>query len=143
MPKTFSGGLLLTHTAAKDTQVAVKVDNTLDRYFNDASLVSMAIGKTGKIPLTGADTIEVYMAQNNKWVAADKGESFKLTFTRASYADIALLTAEHGGAVTWIIIGCVVLVACIVGVVVWKCFCSKKKDSEDEFYYSDDLYARV
>jgi len=143
LPKSFSGGLLLTHTAAADTQVAVKVDNTVDRYFNNASLKSMAIGKTGQIPLTGAESIEVYMAQNNKWVAADKGEDFKVTFTRASYFDIAKLTAEHGGAVTWIIIGCVVLVLCIVGCIVWKCFCSGKKDEEDQFYYSDDLYARV
>lgn len=83
------------------------------------------------------------MAQNNVWAAADKGESFDLTFTRASYYDIAKLTAEHGGAVTWIIIGVVVLLACIVGVIVWKCFCHKNSDDENNFYYSDDLYARV
>lgn len=83
------------------------------------------------------------MAQNNVWAAADKGESFDLTFTRASYYDIAKLTAEHGGAITWIIIGVVILLACIVGCIVYKCFCGRPKDDEDKFYFSDDLYARV
>lgn len=46
LPHTFSGGLLLTHTAANDTTVAVKVDNTVDRYFDNNALVHMAIGKS-------------------------------------------------------------------------------------------------
>jgi hypothetical protein len=105
----------------------------------------MALGKSKQIPLTGADEIYVYMAQNQKWAAADKGEAFKLSFSRASYMDIAKLTAEHGGAITWIIIGVVVLLACLAVCILWKLgkCCFGGKGDEENMFYSDDLYARV
>jgi hypothetical protein len=141
----YSGGLLLTHMNDADTKVAIKIDSTIDRYFDNASMKSMGIGKTGKVPIYGGKSIQVYMAQNNKFVeATDKTADFDVTFTRMSYVDMGKLVAEHGGAIVWIIIAVVACLLCAVGIIVWKCFCSKKEnEGENNFYYAEDCYSRV
>lgn len=90
-----------------------------------------------------ADSIEFIMQKKSTWTDASK---FSVTYTRASYMDIAKFTAEHGGAVVWIIVGVVLVLAVCAGVIIWKmgkcCFGDKKGD-EDKFYEVEDCYARV
>jgi hypothetical protein len=87
------------------------------------------------------------MQQKSTWTTAlNTAKPFSITYTRASYADISLFTFEHGGPVVWIIVGVVVVLACIVGCVCYKmekCMCGKKKDDSDKFYAVEDCYARV
>jgi len=104
----------------------------------------MSIGKTGKVPLTGAKSISVMLQQ--KTVLDVSSDVALLTFTRASYMEMTKLVAEHGGAVVWIIIGCVVCCLIVTLACLFKCYKDRKaKENEDGdgFYNYDDLYARV
>ena len=94
-----------------------------------------------------ADAIEFIMQKKSTWTAAlDTKAPFSVTYTRASYSDIAMFTAEHGGAVVWIIVGCVVVAICCLAAILYKlgkCACGSKKDEADTFYAVEDFYARV
>jgi len=84
----------VTHTADADTNVAIQVKSgILNRYFNMLTLQSNSLGKSGKIGLLNVERVDVFMAQADKFVTAtDATNSFKVTFTRATYIDIGLLT---------------------------------------------------
>ena len=143
LPKSYAGGLIVTHTNDDATNVAVKVvSGAVDRYFTKATLKTNSFGKTGKIPLFAAKTIEVFMKQEAKFAAAsDNANDFKLTFTRATNFQLAELAAS-GGVVVWVILGCVLCVLCCVGVFLWK-KCSGSKDDADKAFYEIDNYCRV
>ena len=49
MPKTFKGGLLITHANDVDTAFAMKIDGTATTWFDNVSLKKQGIGKTGKV----------------------------------------------------------------------------------------------
>jgi len=49
MPKTFKGGLLITHANDADTNFAMKIDGTISSWFNNVSLKKQGVGKTGKV----------------------------------------------------------------------------------------------
>jgi hypothetical protein len=146
MPHEFAGGLYMSVANIDHTNVAVRVKATLDRYFDGASAQAANIGKTDKFPLLEANTIQIIMQRKSTWTEVlNTAKPFSITYTRASYAEIAKFTAENGGAVVWIIVGVVALLACIVGGVVWKCFHKKNPDktADDAFYAVEDCYARV
>jgi len=94
LPHKYSGGLVVTHTADADTNVAIQVrSGILNRYFNMLTLKSNSLGKSGKIGLLNVERVDIFMAQADKFVTAtDATNSFKVTFTRATYIDIGLLT---------------------------------------------------
>jgi type III secretory pathway component EscU len=82
------------------------------------------------------------MAQSNKYDAATfKDNTFEVTFTRMSWADITALTIVHGGVIVWVVIGVVLCLLIVCLICLWK-KCSKK-GGDHEFYYSEDSYARV
>jgi len=94
-----------------------------------------------------ADSIEFIMQKKSTWTSAlNTAKPFSVTYSRASYMDIAKFTAEHGGAVVWIIVGVVALLVVLAGCVVWKmgkCCFGDKKSADDKFYEVEDCYARV
>jgi|TARA_B110000305_G_C19185566_1_gene514118 hypothetical protein len=49
MPKTFKGGLLITHANDADTSFAIKIDGVTSTWFDNVSLKASGIGKTGKV----------------------------------------------------------------------------------------------
>ena len=87
------------------------------------------------------------MQKRSSWTEAlDHATPFSITYTRASYSDISLFTAEHGGYIVWIIVGVVaVALCCCIGILykMEKCVCGSKKDEADKFYAVEDCYARV
>ena len=148
MPHDFAGGMYMSLINDDHTNVAVKVKGSItDRYFDGISAIATNIGKQDKFPLMTADYLEFFMQQKSTWTAAlNKTKPFSITYTRASYTDIALFTAEHGGTVVWIIVGCVIVAACCLVGILWKlghCCFGKKKDDADNFYAVEDCYARV
>jgi len=49
MPKTFKGGLLITHANDADTNFAMKIDGLTTTWFHNVSLKKQGVGKTGKV----------------------------------------------------------------------------------------------
>jgi len=49
MPKTFKGGLLITHANDADTNFAMKIDGATTTWFDNVSLKKQGVGKTGKV----------------------------------------------------------------------------------------------
>lgn len=139
MPKSFDGGLRMSVDAAADnsTHYTIRVTGgAADRYFDKDTMIAAGLGNTQKVILAYADSIELVATSAT---ASDAGKNtFKVNFQRISKEGIALETLKHGGVIVWVVIGCVLLCLIIVGVIFWK-KCSKK----EEFYNSDDLYARV
>ena len=138
MPKSFDGGLLMSVDAAADnsTHYTIKVTGATDRYFDKDTMIAAGVGNTQKVILGYADSIELVATSAT---SSDAGKNtFKVNFERISKEGIAVMTLKHGGVIVWVVIGCVLLCLIIVGVIFWK-KCSKK----EEFYNSDDLYARV
>lgn len=101
----------------------------------------MSIGKTGQIPLAGANSIGIFMTQADKQTTTAAADDFSVTFTRATYLKIAEMTALHGGVIVWVIIGVVIVCLIITLICLWK-KCAHKKDEEDRFY-QEDSYMRV
>jgi len=111
----------MTQTEDKDVSYVLRVDLNVERYFTKKTTHAMSIGKTGKVPLTGASKIDV-MYQQKSSMESGTTNNFDLTFTRASYLNMTKLVAEHGGAVVWIIIGCVVCCLIITLACLFKCY---------------------
>jgi hypothetical protein len=128
LPKKYDGGIIITHKHSDATNVALRVKNDLGhRYFDGETLTSAGVGNTKKVavPLT-VSQIDVYMAQLNKYDEKKfKDNSFEVTFTRASWADITALTVVHGGMIVWVIIGSVICLLVICLICLWK-KCSSK-----------------
>lgn len=148
MPHSFAGGMYMSVVNDDHTNFAVKVDGGLTtRWFDGLSAKAANIGKQGKFPIMAADDIEFIMQKKSTWTEVlNKSTPFSITYTRASYSDIAVFTAEHGGAVVWIIVGCVVVaLCCAIGIIykMGKCCFGSKKDESDKFYAVEDCYARV
>jgi hypothetical protein len=142
---SFSGGLLLHQVVPADSSVqpVVQINNKIasknaNVLYNRASLQVLSVGKTNKIVIPYADTIEVVWT-NTQTVPAAQVDGFSLTFERKSNSELAVFTIEHGGVIVWVIIGIVVFCLLCVGIIVWKkCF-----HKEGEAFYVDDAYARV
>jgi len=136
MPKSFDGGLRMSVDTAKDSKYAIRIDGLTERYFDEDTMVAAGLGNTSKVLLSVVHSIEVVAT----FVGADdvRDPTFKVNFERISKEGMAIQTLKHGGVIVWVVIGCVLLCLIIVGVIFWK-KCSKK----EEFYNSDDLYARV
>jgi len=139
MPKSFDGGLRMSVDAAADnsTHYTIRVtDSVADRYFDKDTMIAAGLGNTHKVLLAYADSIELVATSST---SSDAGKNtFRVNFERISKEGMAVQTLKHGGVIVWVVIGCVLLCLIIVGVIFWK-KCSKK----EEFYNSDDLYARV
>jgi len=136
MPSSFDGGLLMSVVSDASTTYTLKINGVADRYFNDQTVSSASLGKTGKVVLSKVDDISMFATTS---AAADAGkDTFKVNFERISNEAMAKMVLEHGGVIVWVVIGCVLLCLIVVGVIFWK-KCSKK----EEFYNADDLYARV
>lgn len=136
LPKKWSGGLILEHTLTADTQAVVSVTQSGVNYiYNSFTLEHLAVGKTTKIVIPAADSIQVTMTATE---AQTTDSAFSLKFERQSNEALALFTLENGGVIVWVIIGIVVLCLCCVGVIVWK-KCLKKNDE----FYLEDSYSRV
>jgi hypothetical protein len=91
----------------KDTKVAVRVNAGTEVYFNNANLKLYDTVKDGRIriPLEAAESIEVFMAQKQKWglSVGDTTNDFEMTFTRATWDQISGWKPMHGWA--WMLIG--------------------------------------
>lgn len=137
LPKSWAGGLMLSHSLTDDTQAVVSITQSGASYlYNSFTLEHLAVGKTGKIVIPVADEIQVTMTATADQTA---DSTFKLTFERQSNEALALFTLEHGGVIVWVIIGIVVVCLLCVGVIVWK-KCFNKHDND---FYIEDNYARV
>jgi hypothetical protein len=64
----------------------------------------------------------------------DATDAFKVTFTRASYYDIGLITMEHGGVIVWVIIGSALCCLIICMICLWKRCTANKNDDKENFY---------
>ena len=135
---------MLSHIKPKKgegVQAVVKINNevagkNVPYLYNSLTLDKFAIGTTGKIAIFAAKSIDVTFTA---MTSEDHTSKFKVTFLRTSTADLAKLVIEHGGAVVWIIIGCVLFCLLCVGIIVWrKCFHKKSED-----FYFEDCYSRV
>ena len=84
LPNKYAGGLILTHHNNANTNVAIRVNNVINRYFNTESLITNSIGHTGKIPLSGANSVGIFMTQADKETTTKAADDFSVTFTRAS-----------------------------------------------------------
>merc|ERR1711998_138252 len=135
----WKGGLLLSHVLpTEDIQAVVKIQATdsTSYMYNSFLLDKLSVGKTNKIVIPAAHTIDVVWTNTAK---VDAGSTFEISFERQTAGQLAEFTLEHGGVIVWVIIGIVVFCLLCVGIIVWKkCF---HKDSE-AFYLEDD-YARV
>lgn len=140
LPHSFAGGLLLSATDDANTHYALRIHQlTGDRYFDAHTVKATSLGKTGKVALSNADSIEVFWNQNAAVVAADSANNFNIKVERISSAALAEMVITQGGVIVWVVIGCVLLCLIIVGVILWK----KCSGNKEEFYNADDLYARV
>lgn len=83
------------------------------------------------------------MAQADKYKQAVDGtkDKFKVTFTRATFWDIGLITIQHGGWIVWAIIGSLLCCIILFMFCLWKKCTGAKKD--DIHFYQEDFYARV
>ena len=122
----------------------MKLHATLTRYFDNKTLNKDAIGKTKKIGLFSTKIIEIFMAQADKYKEAVDGtkDTFNVTFTRATFWDIGLITIQHGGWIVWAIIGSLLCCIILFMFCLWRKCTSGKKDADDHFY-QEDIYARV
>lgn len=90
-----------------------------------------------------ADAFELIMQSSSAFTnATNTAHGFNIKVTRASYAEITMLTLEKGGVIVWVIIGIVVCILCTCAFCAWRHF-HGKKDEEDKFYQIEDNYARI
>lgn len=76
------------------------------------------------------------MQQAAKYSATkdDTKDDFIITFTRATYFDIGLITMEHGGVIVWVIIGSALCCLIICMICLWKKCTGSKNDDKENFY---------
>jgi len=104
--------------------------------YNSYTLSKLSVGKTNKVVIPAANTIDIYYTNTDALAA---GDNWDISFKRQTNGQLAEFTLEHGGVIVWVIIGIVVFCLLCVGIIVWKkCF---HKDSEA--FYLEDAYARV
>ena len=128
--------------------MAVRTDATAPRYFSQHTLKTNSVGKTGKVPIASARSVEVFMQSigTKPTTAMTADTTTSVTFTRISMVDITKLIVENGGAIVWIIIGILVCLGCLAGFLLYKmgkcCVREIEGDKENEFY-QEDCYVRV
>ena len=149
LPAKWAGGLVLTHVKNDFVNMAVHISATVPRYFSQHTLKSQALGKTGKIPIAAASSVEVFMQSGAKApaTAMTAADTTSVTFTRIGAADLALLIAKSGGAVVWIIIGILVCLGCLAGFLLYKmgkcCVREIEGEKGENEFYQEDCYVRV
>jgi hypothetical protein len=121
LPKKYAGGMVITHKNDADTKVALKVEGTIARFFDNETLKTNAIGNTGKVSLYFASSIDLFMKQQNKYTTSlDTKDQFKIVFTRETNYELGMLVLKHGGVIVWVIIGCTLLCLAIIMICLWK-----------------------
>merc|ERR1712195_420528 len=117
--------------------MAVHISATVPRYFSQHTLKSYALGKTGKIPIAAASSVEVFMQSGAKApaTAMTAADTTSVTFTRI------------GAAVVWIIIGILVCLGCLAGFLLYKmgkcCVREIEGEKGENEFYQEDCYVRV
>jgi len=109
LPSKYHGGLSVNHTADADTNVIIQVNSGLtNRYFNQDTLKSNARDhKDYNIGLLAVDRVDIFMAQASKFTY---GNTFLVTFTRATVVDIGRLCIETGGVLVTIVIVIILII---------------------------------